>query len=122
MVVIILLYACLSASGLIFLKIGAQNHFSMSLIDRVIRVELDRRLLVGFILYIAAFITSLIAMKTTDLNYFYPLSAGLVYILVCFGSYAVLKEHFNIKQIIGIIFILIGVIIMNMKDVPKFHQ
>ena len=109
-----LLYALLSASGLLFLKIGAQNSFSFSF-GESIKFEINWYLVIGLVLYIAAFITSIIAMKKTNLNYFYPISAGLVYVIVCAGSYFVLHEKFTIIQIISVSCIMVGVVLMNIK-------
>ena len=54
-------------------------------------------------------------MKAMDLSVFYPVSAGLGYVLVCILSYAILKERITAYQLIGILFILAGVILMNLK-------
>ena len=112
---LILIYACLSAFGLVFLKMGAQNDFSFSFLNGAFNLQVNVRMLIGFILYLAAFVSSLIVMKYVDLNYFYPISVGLVYVLVCFSSYFMLHEKFSVHQLVGIGFIMVGVLFMNIK-------
>lgn len=114
-ILLMLVYATLSASGLIFLKLGAKRSFSLKMINSTFNIEIDVKLILGLMLYLLAFISSLIIMKYADLNFFYPVSAGLVYVLVCFGSYFFIHEQFSNNQLIGITFIAIGVICMNIR-------
>ena len=63
--------------------------------------------------YVESFLTSLIAMKGMQLSVFYPISAGMIYVMVCILSRVILHEEMTIKQIIGMCVILVGIIIMN---------
>lgn len=112
---IILIYALFSVSGLLLLKIGTTRAFELSFSDGNINFKVSGILIIGTLLYLMAFVTSLIAMKTIDLSIFYPVSAGLGYILVCLMSYFILKENITKEQLIGIVFILVGVILMNLR-------
>lgn len=112
---LIAVYVMLSAGGLVLLKIGANRGIGISMKKSNIEVSLNLYLILGLMLYICAFVTSLIAMSNLNLNVFYPISAGLVYILVCFISYFGLKEPVNHMQLIGMLVILLGVILMNLK-------
>ena len=112
---IILIYVAFSVTGLLLLKIGTTRSFSLSFSNGNFEFSVNSILLIGTVLYLLAFITSLIAMKTIDLSIFYPISAGLGYVLVCILSYIVLKETIAKEQLIGIVFILVGVILMNLK-------
>lgn len=115
MMAIILIYVELSVSGLLLLKIGTTKSFSFSLQSGNFNFQFSGILLIGLVLYLLALITSLIAMKTIDLSIFYPVSASLGYILVCLLSYFVLKEQITKEQLMGMIFILIGIVLMNLK-------
>ena len=113
---IIFIYVLFSVSGLLFLKIGTTKAFDLSFSNGNFKFTINYILIIGTVLYLMAFITSLIAMKTIDLSIFYPISAGLGYVLVCLLSYLVLKEAITKQQLIGMLFILIGVILMNLKN------
>lgn len=52
-------------------------------------------------------------MKGMQLSVFYPISAGMIYVMVCILSRVILHEEMTIKQIIGMCVILVGIIIMN---------
>ena len=114
--IVILVYVLFSVSGLLLLKIGTMKKFSVSLSEGVFDVQLSGILLIGLFLYLMALVTSLIAMKTIDLSIFYPISAGLGYVLVCFCSFFILKENITRQQFIGMAFILVGVVMMNLKQ------
>ncbi len=109
----ILVYVIFSAGGLILLKIGTSREFLIEISRGVLHVKLNIVLLSGMVLYVISFITSLIVMKSMNLSIFYPVSAGLVYIVVCFASYFILKEKMGIKELIGMVLILTGIVVMN---------
>ncbi len=112
---IILLYVAFSVTGLLLLKIGTTRGFNLSIDAGIINFKISSILILGLVLYLLALLTSLIAMKSIDLSIFYPISAGLGYIFVCILSVIVLKEQITKEQFIGIILILIGVILMNLR-------
>lgn len=112
---IILLYVMFSVSGLLMLKMGAVKGLELQLLGGKIQLTINTFLLIGICFYIIAFMMSLIAMKSMDLSVFYPISAGLVYVFICFFSYVLLNEKITISQIIGTVFILLGVLLMNLN-------
>lgn len=110
----ILIYVILSVSGLTLLKVGTGHDFKFCVDRGVFEVKLNIHLILGMFLYVLSFIASLIAMKSLDLSIYYPVSAGLGYVLVCIVSFFVLKEVIIIKQWVGICLILVGIMIMNL--------
>ena len=63
--------------------------------------------------YILSFLISLAIMKDMNLSVYYPVSAGLIYVMVCLLSVAIFSEKITIQQLIGMISIFIGIIVMN---------
>ncbi len=112
---IIVLYIIFSSAGLVMLKMGVSKNFSIEAANGGFSVQLNWILIAGVLVYLLAFITSLLAMKSTDLNFFYPVSAGDVYILVCIASFVFLKEVFTIRQMLGAGIILLGIVLINLK-------
>lgn len=108
-------YVVLSSFGLILLKIGTNNSLEVTFVNGNLKFSVNYVLLIGMLFYILSFITSLIAMKEINLNVFYPISAGLVYILVGILSFILLHEQLSIRQITGMVIILTGVLIMNIN-------
>lgn len=111
----IIVYVLFSSFGLIFLKMGAKNNFNVAFTQCALSIQINYILILGSIFYIASFITSLIIMKDLNLNVFYPVSAGLIYVIVCLLSKFLLNETISIPHIIGILSILLGIIIMNIN-------
>ena len=110
----VIIYVCLSALGLTLIKIGMGRNSSLLLNTDGFSLQLNWLLVIGMLVYIASFLTSMVVMKNMNLSIFYPLSAGLIYIVICGLSYFLLKEKIVFQQWIGMSIILIGIIIMNL--------
>lgn len=110
----IILYVLFSSFGLVLLKMGTKG-LEISLHKGNFTLSINYILIIGMIFYVLSFLTSLITMKGMNLNVFYPISAGLVYIMVCILSYFILHEKMTLIQIIGICITLIGIVVMNIK-------
>lgn len=109
----LLLYVCLSATGLTLIKIGLDKNSSLVLNKASFSLSFSWILVLGMCLYILSFLTSMIVMKSMNLSVYYPLSAGLIYVVVCVLSVVVLKEHLTWNQLVGMAIILAGIIFMN---------
>lgn len=113
-IVIMLFYVGLSALALILMKSGT-NKMSVGFQDGALSLTLGSRLLLGALLYIISFLLSLVLMQRLDLSFMYPLSAGIINLLVCILSVTVLKESIDITRWLGIGLITAGIVLMNLK-------
>lgn len=111
----LVIYVCLSAMGLTLIKVGLGKQTSLSLDPNGFSLSFSWILVAGMCLYILSFLTSLLVMKGMNLSIYYPLSAGLIYILVCVLSVIVLKEKIGMIQLIGMAVIFAGILIMNIQ-------
>ena len=112
-VIVGLLYVSCSALGLVLIKFGVNKGIGFSTNRSLLQIHFDLILLVGMLLYVLSFLLSMFVMSKMDLNYFYPVSAGIIYVLVCLLSFFILKETIQKSAILGMAFILTGVMIMN---------
>lgn len=109
------IYVIMSSLGLTLIKMGTANDFSLKL-DRVgVQFQINYVLVAGMCIYIISFLLSMMVMKKMNLSVFYPISAGLIYILICLLSVFVLKEKVSVNQMIGMGIILVGIVVMNFK-------
>lgn len=109
------IYVIMSSLGLTLIKIGTADNFSLKL-DRVgMQFQINYVLVAGMCIYIISFLLSMMVMKKMNLSVFYPISAGLIYILICLLSIFVLKEKVSVNQMIGMGIILVGIVVMNFK-------
>ena len=111
----LIIYVCLSATALTLIKLGLGKDSTLLLNKGGFSLSLSWMLMLGACLYVVSFCLSMVVMKGMNLSLFYPLSAGLIYIAVCVLSFLVLKEKITTTQLIGMIVILAGIVIMNLK-------
>ncbi len=93
---------------------GLESNSTLLLDKSGFNLSLSWMLVLGAVLYVLSFLLSMIVMKGMNLSVFYPLSAGLIYVVVCVMSILVLKEKPSIFQMIGMTVILAGIIVMNL--------
>lgn len=110
----LLVYVCVSATGLTLIKIGTTKECTLLLNSAGFDLRLSWILILGFAIYVLSFLMSIAVMKHMNITIFYPLSAGLIYILVSLAGFIVLKESFTYQQLIGMGIILMGIVVMNL--------
>ena len=110
----LLIYVCMSAAGLTMIKIGTSRESTLLLDTAGFDLKLSWILVIGLCVYVLSFLMSIVVMKRMNLTIFYPMSAGLIYILVSLAGFLVLKETFTIQQLIGMGIILTGIVVMNL--------
>ena len=110
----LILYVLLSSTGLTLVKLGTSKDFGLSVKGGALDLRLNGILLLGMLIYIFSFLLSMYVMKRMNLSVFYPVSAGLIYVLVCVLGHFVLKEEISLTQLIGMAVIFAGVLIMNL--------
>ena len=110
----LIIYVCLSAAGLTLIKMGLEKNSTLLLDKGGFNLSLSWVVVLGAALYICSFVLSMVVMKGMNLSLFYPLSAGLIYVVVCVLGVLVLKEKITTYQLVGMVVILAGIVIMNL--------
>lgn len=113
--IMLALYILFSAAGLALMKMGISRGFKLGLERGALHLQINIIALLGILLYVCSFLLSVLVMSKMNLTYFYPLSAGLIYILICLIGVLFLKETVSISQWIGMALILGGVIMMKIS-------
>lgn len=95
-----------SCSQILLKKSAVQDH------DSFIKEYLNSYVIIAYIMFFIGTLITIISYKTI------PLSFGLIlesagYIFVALLSYIFLKETLNLKQISGLLLILIGILVCN---------
>ena len=107
------MYAIFSGAGLIVLKTAmTENPPELSKLYNLIY---STKFLVGFLLYAAGFLTWMFILSKFRLNFAFPISISLFFIVLSLGSYFFLKETFGGYQIIGTILCLSGILLVSLK-------
>ncbi len=114
--IVMAIYIACSAFGLVLIKVGVNKGAGLTASGGVLSVSLGLPALLGLLLYLTSFLLSMGILSKMELSFFYPMSAGLIYIAVCLLSFLILKESVTVTKLIGALAILAGVVIMNIKS------
>lgn len=112
-IVAILLYAALSAGGLIAIKFGSDPAQGLMHIGKLV-LPVTLPTLIGIGLYGTSFLIYLFLISKFDLGYIIPLTTALVYIIIFTASFFFFNEIFTPLKIIAILLIIGGVILLNL--------
>lgn len=110
---IIVLYLLLSASGLIFFKLGSVNSISIVSVKGIINLKISTLSILGIINYILSFLIYLGLVSKYNLSYIVPITSGVIQIIILFASFFIFKETVEIKNIIGTALVIVGVFLIN---------
>ena len=88
---------------------------SIILDDKSIAMNLDVKMLVGLAMYVVSFLLYVWIVKNQNLSYIVPLSAGILNVISIVLGIAFLREKISLSGIVGVAFIGIGIILMNVR-------
>jgi len=116
MIILILTSILLSTIGQILVKIGAVNltlNFSGSnLMPSILSILKNLPVMVGITSYGVSFLLWIKVLSKVELSYAYPM-VSLGYVLVMIYSYFFLHENISLLRVCGVIFIIIGVVLVS---------
>ena len=114
-VLIIVIYLLLSTGGLVLIKSGA-NSVELGIKQGIFNCSISLISIVGLICYIGSFlIFTFVIVKKFDLTYIMPILTGISQVIVILAGLFVFKEHIGNFGIVGIIFLILGEIMLNIK-------
>ena len=116
--VLVIAYLVLTISGLIFMKLGG-NPGTLDFKDGTITLGMSAISGFGFICYLCSFLLFTRIVVMFDLSYIFPICTGIVQILTLIASAVIFKENITMQSAIGASIIIIGIIIMNYKQMPN---
>lgn len=111
-VVLFILYVCLSAGGLILFKLGSGD-MSVNVTSTIFSIRFSWKMLLGIVCYGCSFLLWLYIVSQMNLSLAMPLSVGVVNLLVLLGSSFFLKEQITVFQWAGVMVIVIGLALIN---------
>ncbi|ACA46166.1 transporter [Clostridium botulinum] len=115
MIYLILTSVFLGALGQILVKYGAVNltlNFSPAhLLPSIVSILKNMPVMAGIISYGVSFLLWIKVLSKVELSYAYPM-VSLGYVLVMIFSYFFFKENITPIRILGVAFIMIGVILV----------
>ena len=105
---ILLTSVLISSVSQILLKISASRSYPSK-----IREYLNPYVVIGYALFFGCTFIHMIALKVVPLSTS-PVLEAMGYVFVSVFSYAFLKEKMNLKQVLGLVLIVIGVAVCSL--------
>ena len=106
----IIIYLILSVGGLVLVKSGSSS-VNIAIQDGTFNFAMGLKAMLGFIAYIGSFlIYTFYIIKNFDLSYIFPIITGITQVLVF-----IFKEQINAYTIGGILLIIMGIVLLNIK-------
>ena len=107
------LYIIFTTSGIFCMKSGGDS-LQISL-KNGFHFDLGYVTALGFLLYICSFLLWQKLIATYDLSYIVPITTGIVQVIILIFSYIIFKEHISLINLIGILFIISGIVLVSIK-------
>ncbi|MGL4606158.1 MAG: hypothetical protein ACRCU3_01725 [Eubacteriaceae bacterium] len=114
MIFLFIIYLFCTVGGLTLVKVGADNN-AFALSSNYFDLSLSYTTILGLFLYVISFVMWIVIVQKYDLSYIQPIALGLSNILIIAASIFILGESIGLFQWLGIVCILGGVILMNVK-------
>ena len=105
-----LLYVVGSVAGLLLIKAAGNTGLSL------FGLRLNWKVLFGLLVYFLGFCNYLFLVQHYNLSFVFPMVIGLNYVVVVAVSALFLGEAINLTQWMGIVAILGGIVLMNLKQ------
>jgi drug/metabolite transporter (DMT)-like permease len=113
---LIFLYVFTTSTALIVLKWGSKAGAFVHYVNDKIHFNINFYTVIGITLYGVSFLIYTFLISKYDLGYIIPLTTALVYILIFTASFLLFKESFTFIKILGIILIVGGLVLLNLKN------
>lgn len=115
MTILILVSVLLGSVGQVLVKYGITGvELDLSirhLIPSIISIIKNIPVMCGIVSYGVSFLLWIKVLSKVELSYAYPM-VSMGYVLVMIFSYFIFKENISLTRIIGVIFIMIGVVLV----------
>ena len=113
--ILVIAYLILTVAGLVLMKLGG-NPGTIALKEGTITLGMSVISGIGFICYLCSFLLFTRIVVMFNLSYIFPICTGIVQILTLIASAVVFKENITMQSAIGVAIIIVGIIIMNLKQ------
>lgn len=113
-IVKIIIYLILTVSGLTLFKLGS-NQLQVNFSFQNIALKIPILVIIGAICYAGSFLLWLNIIKDGEISSIFPIVTSLVTILIFFSGIIVFNETITTSKLIGVVFILIGIVAMNIS-------
>lgn len=111
---LLLIYVLASSIGMVFIKKGGTNT-SIIFENGKFQIQISLVIIFGIVFYLFSFVLWMFILQLFTLTYISPVAYGITYIFIMGFSYIFLNEKISKQQLIGVLFIVIGIFIASIK-------
>lgn len=111
---LLLIYVFFSSLGMVLVKKGGGDCI-LRVNSKKFELSITWFVAIGLIMYIISFTLWLIILQLFPLSYISPIAYGLVFISIAVFSYFILGIKITKEQLIGGVFVIIGIVIASKK-------
>lgn len=97
------------------MKLGSINESVALFTIPIVNIKISFISMCGYLCYICSFLIYTVIVAKFDLGVVIPILSGIVNVIIFIVGITVFKEKFSIYSIFGILFICIGIILMNIN-------
>ena len=115
-IILIAIYLCLTIAGVILFKMGTQKDFVVSISAGVFNLKMSLLSILGLVCYLCSFLMYMFLISKFDISYIVPVTTGIVQVATFILAVLIFKEAVTTPKVAATILILIGIIIMNIKN------
>lgn len=115
-VILIAIYICLTIAGVVLFKLGTQKEFVVSISAGVFNLKMSLLSILGLICYLCSFLMYMFLISQFDISYIVPVTTGIVQVATFILAILIFKECVTVPKVVATALILIGVVIMNIKN------
>lgn len=108
--------AIFNISGVALIRSAAMQGLDKSSIVGFVKSLWNLHLLGGLFLIVIGFLFTILILMSNKLSVYQPISSGLTFIVTIIVSVFFLKESINLTSYIGILFIMVGCIIIGLQQ------
>lgn len=109
-IVLTVIYICLTTLGIFLMKLGG-NSLSLTF-QNGINFKIGFVTLLGFLSYLCSFLLWQRLVISFDLSYIVPITTGITQLVILFIGILFFKEHINFIGILGVLFVILGIVFM----------
>lgn len=115
-VILIAVYLCLTIAGIVLFKLGTQKEFVVSISAGVFNLKMSLLSILGLVCYLCSFLMYMFLISRFDVSYIVPVTTGIVQVATFILAILIFKETVTTPKVIATILILVGVVVMNIKN------
>lgn len=113
-IILIAIYLLLSVGGLVLVKLGG-NSGTIAFANSTLNFNISLISLLGLCCYVISFLMFTKIITMYDLSYIFPICTGIAQILSLVAAYFIFKEQISIYGFIGIVSVILGIVLLNIK-------